>query len=300
VSGLRDALRAVRYALPGLAGRWLLETDASAVAAAAGRLGRRGFGTTFGYFHGDEGGPAQVMAENLRLIALLRGAGTDSYLSLKAPALGFDRGRVREIAAAAHEVGIAVLFDAHGPALADPTLDLAEWLLADFPATGCALPARWHRSRSDAARFRDTPARLRIVKGEWAETERDSLDHRAAYLALVESLAGRAAPVSIASHDAVLVERVLEVLEGQTPCTLEQLRNLPRHRTVPLARARGLPVRLYLPFGPGWWPYALDKLLARPALVGPLLVGGLAALRPAQWDPATNARNASCEATRSS
>jgi proline dehydrogenase len=25
-------------------------------------------------------------------------------------------------------------------------------------------------------------------------------------------------------------------------------------------------VRLYYPFGPGWWPYAADKALARPYL----------------------------------
>jgi proline dehydrogenase len=32
------------------------------------------------------------------------------------------------------------------------------------------------------------------------------------------------------------------------------------------ARARGVLVRLYIPFGPGWWPYAIDKALARPHL----------------------------------
>lgn len=281
MSRARAVVRRARYAVPGLAGRVLPETDAAAVARAAGRLHRNGFATTFGYFHHDEGGPACVMAENLRLIGLLRAAGTDSYLSVKAPALAFDRGALRELAAAAREAGLALLFDAHGPALADPTLDLAERLLADFPETGCALPARWQRSRPDAARFRDTPARLRLVKGEWAETERDTTDPTAAYLALAESLAGRTAEVAVASHDAALVERALAALAPHTPCTLEQLRGLPRHRTVPLARARALPVRLYLPFGPGWWPYALDKLLARPALAGPLLVGALAKLNPA-------------------
>jgi proline dehydrogenase len=28
-----------------------------------------------------------------------------------------------------------------------------------------------------------------------------------------------------------------------------------------------VPVRVYVPFGPGWWPYAIDKALARPYLL---------------------------------
>ena len=26
-------------------------------------------------------------------------------------------------------------------------------------------------------------------------------------------------------------------------------------------------VRVYVPFGPGWWPYAVDKALGRPYLL---------------------------------
>jgi proline dehydrogenase len=33
-----------------------------------------------------------------------------------------------------------------------------------------------------------------------------------------------------------------------------------------IARAQGVSVRVYIPFGEGWWPYALDKALARPYL----------------------------------
>ena len=34
-----------------------------------------------------------------------------------------------------------------------------------------------------------------------------------------------------------------------------------------VARRLGVPVRIYIPFGPGWWPYAVDKALARPYLL---------------------------------
>ncbi len=148
------------------------------------------------------------------------------------------------------------------PAWADDILALGR----EF-AAGVALPARWRRSSADAQALRDGPCRIRLVKGEWADPSADVPDPFAAYLALTESLAGRAAPVGIATHDPALAEAALTILVAAgTPCELEQLRGLPRRRTVAIARRLGVPVRLYLPFGPGWWPYAVNQALARPHL----------------------------------
>ena len=73
--------------------------------------------------------------------------------------------------------------------------------------------------------------------------------------------------MAIATHNPVLAARALDrLIAAGTPCALEQLRGLPRRRTMAAARRRGVPVRLYIPFGPGWWPYAIDKALARPHL----------------------------------
>ena len=136
-----------------------------------------------------------------------------------------------------------------------------------IPGTGFALPARWRRSLADAAAFRDTSARIRVVKGEWADPAGDEADVTANYLRLVASLAGRARPVAVATHDPDLAERALTLLlAADTPCEIEQLRGLPSRRTTAVARRLGVPVRVYVPFGPGWWPYALDKALARPYL----------------------------------
>ena len=73
--------------------------------------------------------------------------------------------------------------------------------------------------------------------------------------------------VGVATHDPDLAEAALNLLlEAGTPCELELLRGLPRRRTLEVARRMGVPVRFYYPFGPGWWPYAIDKALARPYL----------------------------------
>ena len=245
-------LRDARYALPGVVGPWLPEPDAARLAAA---LARRGLGASFGYFHKADETPEAVLAANLALAGMVPGA----VLAVKAPAMGFDPAHMAALAA----TGLPLMLDSHAHALADATLNLVE----QTPGAGCAIPARWRRSMGDALRLREGPAPLRIVKGEWADPDDDPADRRAAFLDLVHALAGRAAPVVVASHDPVLVASALDLLLASgTPCLLEQLRGLPRRRTMAMARARGVGIRIYTPTGPGWWPYAIDKALARPDL----------------------------------
>lgn len=246
---MRAQLRALRYALPGQIGPRLPAPDPLRIAA---RLRRNGLAVTLGYFQSEDAQPHDIAAAYAGL-PLEREDGV--YLSVKAPPLRFDAALLDQIGA----TGRDLMLDAHAPKDADRTLALAE----RRPGTGVVLPARWRRSLADAARFRDTDARIRVVKGEWADPGGGEGD----YLELVAALAGRRAPVSVATHHPALAAGALDILRAAgTPCELEQLRGLPRRRTIAAARARSVPVRVYVPFGPGWWPYAIDKALARPHL----------------------------------
>jgi len=250
---LRGWLRDARYALPTWIERYVAGEDAFAAACHLARIARP---VSAGHFQSARATPAEVAANYRALAEKL--AGRDVLLALKAPALGFDEGLIGEIAAA----GLPLVFDSLTAGHADRTLALAEAFSA-----GVALPARWRRSAADARRLRDKPCRIRLVKGEWADPSGDVLDAAAAYLDLARLLAGREAPVGIATHDPALAETALRfLLAAGTPCELEQLRGLPRRRTTAVAKKLGVPVRLYYPFGPGWWPYAVDKALARPYL----------------------------------
>jgi proline dehydrogenase len=248
-------LRDVRYALPGLVERVVPGETASDAAARCAGLG---LATTAAYFGKADATPATAAAASRELAAAIARTGGDILLAVKAPALGFDHTVLREIA----DTGVPLVFDALAHAHAGQTLACAEEL-----AAGVALPARWQRSSEDAARLRGGPCRIRLVKGEWADPAGDVADVAAAYVALAGSLAGRRAPVGVATHDPALAETSLRLLQDAgTPCELEQLRGLPRRRTLDVARRLGVPVRLYYPFGPGWWSYAADKALARPYL----------------------------------
>jgi CelD/BcsL family acetyltransferase involved in cellulose biosynthesis len=250
---LKARLRDGRYALPGLIERHVAGQDAVGAARSIKRLGTP---VTAGYFQAGSAASADVAATYRKLAEAL--AGSDALLALKAPALGFDEALVREIAGR----GVPLIFDSLTEPHAERTLALAE----SFSA-GVALPARWQRSPSDAARLRDGPCRVRLVKGEWADPQGDIADVAQAYLGLARALAGRKATVGVATHDPALAEAALRILlDAGTSCELEQLRGLPSRRTMAVAKRLGVPVRFYYPFGPGWWPYAVDTALARPYL----------------------------------
>lgn len=262
-SDLWGMLRDARYALPRQIEKVSSGPGPEAAARICAGLQARGLRATVGHFPGSRDTAESIAAANVAMARCLRERASDAYLSIKAPPLGFDRALIETIGAS----GLAVLFDAHAPHQAEATHALFEELLTQFPGTGCVLPARWKRSMADAACFRDTTARLRIVKGEWADPDWGGHDIEANYLGLVTRLAGRAAAVSVATHSPRLAERALAILlDAGTPCELEQLRGLPMRRTTAIARRLGVPVRVYVPFGPGWLPYAADKALARPYL----------------------------------
>jgi proline dehydrogenase len=249
-SRLWGRLRDARYALPRLAGWLMTPPDVRGAARICARLHGMGLATCAGYFQADTDSAEAIVAANTAVAELLGGASGDTYLSVKAPPLAFDRAHLNTIAEAAAAAGMSLMFDAHAPGHADATLDAVASLLPHFAGTGCVLPARWRRSMEDAERFRDTSAPIRVVKGEWADPAWEDPDVAANYLAIVAGLAGRRARVAVATHQP----------------WLELLRGLPGRRTRAVARRLGVPVRVYVPFGPGWWPYAIDKALARPYL----------------------------------
>jgi proline dehydrogenase len=262
------ALRNARYALPHLVERVVPGPGPGSAARRCRKLNRCGLAATLGYFQSGNARPEDIVAANVAAARLFGERAGDAYLSVKAPPLAFDPAHIRAIAESAAAAEMNLLFDAHAPKDAERTLKAVSDLLPDFAGTGFALPARWLRSRGDAAAFRDSSARIRLVKGEWADPEWRAMDIEASYLALAARLAGRTAPVAVATHDPGLAERALGLLLASgTPCELEQLRGLPSRRTMAVARRLEVPVRVYIPFGPGWWPYALDKALARPYLL---------------------------------
>ena len=121
------------------------------------------------------------------------------------------------------------------------------------------------RSVADVERLIAAGVPVRLVKGAYdpgAEGVGDMAAVNRAYLALAERLLASPLPVAFGTHDDQIIERLgtaarsrgeVQLLYGVRSDLAEQL------------VASGWRVRIYTPYGPDWWPYALRRMAERPA-----------------------------------
>ena len=248
--------------------RYVAGPELSDAVRVARALAGTAIGTTICRWDGD-GEPPRLVADSYKdALAGLEGMGLDCYLSIKAPSLGFSVNLMDELLEVARPAGVGIHFDSLAPESAEPTWELTTATAARYPSTGCTLPARWRRSLSDADRAVDLGLRVRVVKGQWGDPAANGLDVRASYLAVIDRLAGRASGVAVATHDAPLAREAVDRLRAAgTPCELELLFGLPAGEPLRVARASGVGVRFYVPYGHAWLPYCLSQVRRRPRLL---------------------------------
>jgi proline dehydrogenase len=136
-------------------------------------------------------------------------------------------------------------------------LDVAARGLAD--RLGATVQANLLRSPADADALADAGVHVRLVKGAYLEriaAHPHGEPTDVAFLRLGFRLAERGAAWSMATHDARLREALLL---GHGPVPVEQLLGV-RPELLPELRARGVPTRVYVPYGPDWFRYWLRRL----------------------------------------
>ena len=239
----------------------------------ARRLAAKNIGCTLGYFYNwlepSQREPVQQIAEISRqIIASVAALNPKGYLSIKAPAFNYQPGVIGELAEVSKQDGVLMHFDSHEPATADATLACVQHAVACGADVGLTIPGRWRRSVADADWACELGARVRVVKGEWADPDDPALDLRQGFLRVIEQLAGKATEVAVASHDPWLVrESLLRLRAAGTRCEIELLNGLPKRRLLALAKEFKVPVRVYIPFGIAWRPYALSKVANNPRML---------------------------------
>ena len=250
------------------AGAYLAGPELSASLVSGDEIAARGYGVVLGFWNDDGDAPEAVATENLAAIDAIRPRGTGWYLSIKAPALDYSAELVGRVVQAAVPLGAIVHFDSHAPDTADETIALAVGARQSHDQIGITIPGRWRRSLADADRAVESGLRVRLVKGEWPDPDDPGRDMRDGFLEVLDRLAGRAVHVAVATHDAELArEAVGRLAASGTSHDLEMLIGLPFDEVVGVARASGLPVRVYVPYGHASLRYGLQFLRRNPRRV---------------------------------
>lgn len=224
---------------------------------------------TLGYWDADGEAPDAVLARYVEAVEAAAITECDTYLSIKYPSLGYSTERLRKVLQTAAKRSLRTHFDALTPDSVDRTRDAVEKFQAEYPALRFTLPGRWRRSPADADWVVERRLPVRVVKGQFPDVDEPAgFDRRRGFLDVVERLAGRAAHVSVATHDAALAEAALrKLLAAGTPCDLEVLYGLAWRKPVAAARRLGVPARIYIPYGAAYLPYCLKEARRSPRMM---------------------------------
>jgi len=240
----------------------------------------------------------RTVEASIDVAGLLGAAGLDVNVSIDPTAIGHLRGedtfqrnaeRIGQaVADAAGDAGGRLMLDMEDLALVEPTLRALRRLLAKGLPAAITLQARLLRTRADVRDLVHLRTAVRLVKGafplgpEHDHQGRDAITRE--YLSLAAMMLAPEArdagfrPVFATHDDAILrsVARLasrngwpkaayeFEFLYGVRPDWQQKL------------RASGHSVRVYVPFGTDWWPYAVRRIGENPRnalLLGRALLG---------------------------
>jgi proline dehydrogenase len=236
---------------------------------AAERLHAQGIATAFSYWDGGREELGQIEELGRTAITALAAKAPASYLSLKPPALRFSKEAAAKLAREAAARRVRLHFDSHGADVADRHNAMLEAMLEVLGPEylGTTLPARLMRTGKDAEWAMAHGLNVRVVKGEWPDPANLGCDLNAAYLDIIDRLAGRARHVAVATHDPVLSRTAIAKLRAAgTSCEIEVLLGLAPHSLIDWAKANDVGVRVYVPYGCGFVMNALGVLRRNPRL----------------------------------
>jgi proline dehydrogenase len=185
---------------------------------------------------------------------------------------------VRHAAAAKSFVRI----DMEGSPYTEATIVMTEHLAAKYPGSvGTVLQAYLFRTEADTERLLGEGIRIRFCKGAYKEGPDIAFpaksDVDANYVKLMKRMVtfsnpatGKGVFCGIATHDEAIVEQMRTFVRenhiDKHAFEFQMLYGVRRDLQRKLA-AEGFGVRVYIPFGPEWYPYFMRRLAERPANV---------------------------------
>ena len=235
--------------------------------ACAHRLAAAGLASSIDFFGENVSDPVEADRVTDQYVALaesLERAPENTFLSIDLSHIGLDQPgdavqqRLARIAAAL-PAGRRIQVGAEQERRADRILAAVSAVGGRGDAVSATIQANLKRSRADGHALAESGLPIRLVKGAYAEDPHIARPWgeptAVAFIELAHELHTNGAMLAIATHDAVLREALLRALPG---LGVEMLLGVRSADARALA-ARGVPVRIYAPYGEGWFRYAMRR-----------------------------------------
>jgi len=267
-----------------LSSRFVAGMTVEDVLQAAARVNREGIAATLDSLGESVTDPAQAHASAdiyHQLLGQIEARGLNANVSVKLSQVGMDlnpalaESIVGEMVEHAQRARSFVRIDMESSEYTEATIAMTERLHASFPGcVGTVLQAYLRRTAADAKRLVEQGIRIRLCKGAYKEPaeiafpEKKDVDQN--YSELMLYLATSGVFCGMATHDEVIIGRmrrfVAETKLDKSKFEFQMLYGVRRDLQRKLAK-EGYGVRVYIPFGPEWYPYFMRRLAERPANV---------------------------------
>ncbi len=206
--------------------------------------------------------------------------GLPSTVSMKVTSLGLDisedlcRANTEELMRLAQSAGTQVECDMEDSSYTDRTLDIVHAMHEKYGAARAVIQAYLYRSEADIDELNRRGVPVRLCKGAYREPASVAWPEKAAvdrnYVKLMYTLLERGTYPAIATHDEAIVGQCLELVRSRKIAAdrfeFQMLYGVRRKLQAQIV-ARGLRLRLYVPYGAAWYPYFMRRLAERPANV---------------------------------
>ncbi len=278
-----------RSIVHAVASRYVAGEDLAAASAVVRSLNARGYEATLDVL-GEDAKDAEVadhtVHDYLDVLDRIRSDSLRCNVSLKLTHLGLrlDRDaakcRLLRIARRARALGNFVWIDMEDSTVTDATLETYRAVQADGGPVGAVLQSCLKRTVEDAKDLAARGATVRLCKGIYQEPRaiafRGREEVRMSFLAAAEALLrGPGTFVAFATHDRPLIERCLDLAARmEVPADrfeFQALLGVPIEDVLDRLVSRGIRVRVYVPFGEEWFPYASRRLKENPRIASYVL-----------------------------
>ena len=246
-------------------------------------INAEGCSATFDHLNESVGSASEAdreVSEYLDILAKIDDSHINSNASIKLTqfGLGLDPEmayrNVRRVVEEAHRRGNFIRVDMEDSNVTQITLDIFKRLRSEFGLNdvGIVLQSYLRRTYSDAQELIKVPARIRICKGAYNESDDvafpDKKDVDDNYIRVMQLLLASGTYHGIATHDPKMIDATVNFANreriGKDKFEFQMLFGIRRDLQRQLARD-GYNVRVYVPYGKHWYPYFMRRLAERPA-----------------------------------